>query len=42
MAEDEKKRIDSQREKLGEAGLAEKTKQLKEAMDFNEVCMMFL
>ncbi|KAI5635965.1 peptidase m16 inactive domain-containing protein [Phthorimaea operculella] len=36
MAEDEKKRIEAQRAKLGEKGLAEKAKQLEAAMEFNE------
>ncbi|XP_046961211.1 uncharacterized protein C05D11.1-like [Vanessa cardui] len=36
MAEEEKKRIEEQRAKLGESGLAEKAKQLEDAMEFNE------
>ncbi|XP_075992092.1 uncharacterized protein C05D11.1-like [Anticarsia gemmatalis] len=36
MAEDEKTRLEEQRAKLGEEGLAEKAKKLQEAMDFNE------
>ncbi|CAH2066403.1 unnamed protein product, partial [Iphiclides podalirius] len=36
MSEEEKKRIEAQREKLGEAGLVEKGKQLEQAMEFNE------
>ncbi|KAL0894630.1 hypothetical protein ABMA27_013187 [Loxostege sticticalis] len=35
MAEDEKKRIESQKEELGESGLAEKAKQLEDANEFN-------
>lgn len=40
MAEEEKKRIEEQRTQLGEKGLAEKAKQLDEAMEFNEVCFI--
>ncbi|CAB3249821.1 unnamed protein product [Arctia plantaginis] len=36
MAEDEKTRLEKQRARLGENGLAEKEKHLKEAMEFNE------
>ncbi|CAH0726563.1 unnamed protein product, partial [Brenthis ino] len=36
MAEEEKKRIEEQRAQLGEKGLAEKAKQLEEAMEFND------
>ncbi|CAK1603337.1 unnamed protein product [Parnassius mnemosyne] len=36
MAEEEKKRIEAQREQLGETGLVEKGKQLEEAMEYNE------
>ncbi|XP_068621033.1 uncharacterized protein C05D11.1-like [Battus philenor] len=36
MSEEEKKRLEAQREKLGETGLAEKGKILEEAMEFNE------
>ncbi|CAH2104836.1 unnamed protein product [Euphydryas editha] len=36
MAEEEKKRIEEQRAQLGEKGLAEKAKQLEEAIEFNE------
>lgn len=38
MAEEEKKRIEDQRARLGEKGLAEKAKELEKAMEFNEVC----
>lgn len=37
MAEEEKKRIEAQRAQLGESGLADKKKQLEEAVEFNEV-----
>lgn len=37
MAEEEKKRIEEQQARLGENGLAEKAKQLEEAMEFNDV-----
>lgn len=40
MAEDEKKRLEDQRVKLGEEGLAEMAKQLQDAMDFNEVTFL--
>ncbi|KAH9645203.1 hypothetical protein HF086_005748 [Spodoptera exigua] len=36
MAEEEKIRIEEQRNQLGEAGLAEKAARLQEAMDYNE------
>ncbi|CAG9567343.1 unnamed protein product [Danaus chrysippus] len=36
MAEEEKKRIEEQQARLGESGLAEKAKQLEEAMEFND------
>ncbi|XP_072936349.1 uncharacterized protein C05D11.1-like [Epargyreus clarus] len=36
IAEEEKTRLEKQRAELGENGLAEKFKQLKEAMEFNE------
>lgn len=36
MAEEERRRITNQREYLGEAGLAERAKILKQAMEFNE------
>lgn len=37
MAEEENKRIQAQRAQLGESGLADKKKQLEEAVEFNEV-----
>nr|XP_026487526.1 uncharacterized protein C05D11.1-like [Vanessa tameamea] len=37
MADEEKKRIEEQRAQLGESGLAEKAKQLEDAMEFNEL-----
>lgn len=37
MAEEENGRIEEQRTKLGPNGLAQKEKELKEAMEFNEV-----
>lgn len=40
MADNEKKRLEEQRGKLGEEGLAEKADRLKEAMDFNEVSII--
>lgn len=39
MAEEEKRRIEDQRALLGEKGLAEKAKQLEDAIQFNEVNM---
>ncbi|CAK1549762.1 unnamed protein product [Leptosia nina] len=36
MAEEEKKRLEEQRIKLGESGLAQKAKELEQAMEFNE------
>ena len=41
MAEEEKKRIEVQRARLGEKGLAEKATELEKAMEFNEVCIFF-
>lgn len=41
MAEDEKKRIESQKEELGESGLAEKAKQLEDANEFNNVRSLY-
>lgn len=42
MAEEEKSRLEEQRTQLGENGLAEKAKQLQEAMDFNEVIIQYI
>ncbi|CAG4968392.1 unnamed protein product [Colias eurytheme] len=36
MAEEEKKRLEEQRAQLGETGLAQKAKELEQAMEFNE------
>ncbi|XP_045519438.1 uncharacterized protein C05D11.1-like [Pieris brassicae] len=36
MADEEKKRLEEQRAKLGESGLAQKAKALEQAMEFNE------
>lgn len=38
MAEEEKNRIENQRNQLGASGLDEKRRLLKEAVEFNEVC----